>query len=57
MAKVTITSVKIETLIENVFYCNECQTTVALEADAALCPKCKSKMDNIGWFEHGADCE
>ena len=43
--------------VENVFYCldENCSTIVVNESETHDCPACGVKMENIGWFESGAD--
>lgn len=43
--------------VENVFLCsdNECSTIVVSETETHDCPACGINMENIGWFESGAD--
>ena len=51
--KVELQGMASDTVIENVFICDDDSSVIVTLKDEAKCPICKKEMENAGWFEAG----
>jgi phage head maturation protease len=52
---VTVEGMAADTVVENVFICNEDDSIIVNKTEQATCPACGKGMESIGWFESGPD--
>jgi len=53
MGRLTLKGMAADTVIENVFICEDDSTVIVSLEKESKCPLCSKDMENAGWFEAG----